>query len=128
MTDLDELVEKCDYDTKLAVTAWVMENIVNHARERGSFRYLIYQRLGFKQDAYVALYDAGGMEISNEFDLNTKDELIKVTRENNYDKLKPYLGLCDEPDCYSEISCGTPTENGYRNTCGKHHPKLKKQP
>jgi len=125
---MDELVEKCDYDTKLAVTAWVMENIVNHAREGGSFRYLIYQRLGFNLDAYVPLYEAGGMEISNEFDLNTKGELIKVAKENNYDKLKPYLGLCDEPDCYSEISCGTPTENGYRNTCGTHMPRMHSQP
>jgi hypothetical protein len=126
--NMDELVEKCDYDTKLAVTAWVMENIVNHAREGGSFRYLIYQRLGFNLDAYVPLYEAGGMEISNEFDLNTKGELIKVAKENNYDKLKPYLGLCDEPDCYSEISCGTPTESGYRNTCGTHMPRMHSQP
>jgi hypothetical protein len=126
--NMDELVEKCDYDTKLAVTAWVMENIVNHAREGGSFRYLIYQRLGFNLDAYVPLYEAGGMEISNEFDLNTKDELIKVAKENNYDKLKPYLGLCDEPDCYDEISCGIPTESGYSHTCGTHMPKMHSQP
>jgi hypothetical protein len=128
MKNLDEIFKECDYDTKLAVTAWVMENIVEHAKEGGSFRYLIYERLGFKSDAYVPLYDAGGMVISNEFDLNTKDELRKVAKDNNYDKMKPWLRLCDEPDCYNEITCGTPTETGYRNTCGKHKPDLKKQP
>lgn len=117
----DELVEKCDYETKLAVTSWVMKNIVDHASEGGSFRYLIYTRLGFNLDAYVPLYSAGGMEISNEFDLNLKDSLIEVVKENKYDKMKPLLGLCDEPDCFHHVSCGWPTKDGgYRNTCTKH--------
>ena len=30
---------------------------------------------------------------------------------------------CDEPDCWSAASCGTPTRAGYRQTCGKHRPK-----
>ena len=30
---------------------------------------------------------------------------------------------CDEPDCWSEATCGTPTDNGYRQTCYKHMPK-----
>ena len=30
---------------------------------------------------------------------------------------------CDEPDCWEFSSCGTPTETGYRRTCGKHLPK-----
>ena len=30
---------------------------------------------------------------------------------------------CDEPDCWSEAACGTPTDNGYRQTCYKHMPK-----
>lgn len=128
MTDLDELVEKCDYDTKLAVTAWVMENIVKHAKEGGSFRYLIYSRLGFESDAYLPLYDAGGMEISNEFDLNIKDKLVEIVKENQYEKLKPALELCDEPGCYKYVTCGTPTDTGYRNTCAEHKPVLNKQP
>lgn len=118
------LVEKCDYETKLAVTAWVMKNIVKHAEEGGSFRYLIYTRLGFNPDAYVTLYEAGGMTISNEFDLQLKDHLIEIVKENNYEKMKPHLGLCDEPSCYNEISCGWPTlDGGYRNTCGTHYVK-----
>lgn len=31
---------------------------------------------------------------------------------------------CDEPDCWEFSSCGTPTPNGYRRTCGKHMPKV----
>lgn len=64
-----ELVKACDYETRLAVTAWVMQNICDHAREGGSFRYLIYGRLNFGFDAYFPLYQAGGMEISNHFTL-----------------------------------------------------------
>ena len=72
MTDLKKLVEQCDYDTKLAVTAWVFQKIVEHGDNPGSFRYLIYDRMGFGPDAYIPLYEAGGMTISNEFDLTEK--------------------------------------------------------
>jgi hypothetical protein len=64
-----KLVADCPYETRLAVAAWVFQHIVAHARERGTFRYLIYDRLGFRNDAYLPLYTAGGMTISNEFDL-----------------------------------------------------------
>lgn len=30
---------------------------------------------------------------------------------------------CDEEGCWRESSCGTPTEHGYRSTCGEHCPK-----
>lgn len=30
---------------------------------------------------------------------------------------------CDEPDCWLEVTCGTPTPSGYRQTCHKHAPK-----
>lgn len=46
--------------------------IVDHAVEGGSFRCLIYDRLGFGPDAYVPLYSAGGMTISNELDLQDR--------------------------------------------------------
>jgi len=31
---------------------------------------------------------------------------------------------CDEPGCTMEASCGTPTADGYRWTCGKHQPNV----
>jgi hypothetical protein len=30
---------------------------------------------------------------------------------------------CDEPECWREASCGTPTPNGYRSTCATHRPR-----
>lgn len=30
---------------------------------------------------------------------------------------------CDEPECFEEATCGTPTQTVYRRTCGKHRPK-----
>ena len=56
---------------KLAVVQWAMKHIVEHATEGGSFRYLIYNRLGFDTAAYAPLLSAG-MIISNEFDLSEK--------------------------------------------------------
>lgn len=63
------LITACPAETRLAIVAWTMHHIIDHAREGGTFRYLIYDRLGFGPEAYVPLYDAGGMIISNEFEL-----------------------------------------------------------
>ena len=57
------------YDQKLAATAFIFKKICEHAKEGGSFQYLIYDRLGFQSDAYPNLYEARGINISNEFKL-----------------------------------------------------------
>lgn len=49
----------------LAHTAWVMRHVAEHLREGGSYRHLIYGRMGYGLDAYTLLESAGGMEISN---------------------------------------------------------------
>lgn len=118
--ELDELIKKCDYDTKLAITAWVFQHIVEHAKEGGSFRHLIYNRLGFDTDSYVPLYEAGGMEISNEFDLSQKQTIIRIAQEKKYEDFKPALNLCDEPGCFKEVTCGFPQGGTYRRTCHEH--------
>jgi hypothetical protein len=118
--ELEELAEKCDPDTKLAVTAWVFKHIVDHAKEGGSYRTLIYQRLGFGPEAYVPLCD-DGITISNEFDLELKDRVIEAYKSKDENKLKAALGLCDEPDCFKYVSCGWPSDTGYRSTCGEHY-------
>lgn len=121
MFEMDEkLVEECDYNTKLAVTQWVMKHIVEHAQEGGSYRYLIYERLGFGMDAYAPLC-ADGLTISNEFDLQFKDNVIKAYQSGDEKELKRVLSICDEPDCKESASCGFNTENGYRWTCSKHN-------
>ena len=116
----EDIVAKTDNETKLAVTAWVFRNIVDHAMEGGSYRYLIYDRLGFGPEAYVPLYDAGGMEISNEFDMSQKSAILDIVQSKKIEALKEPLNLCDEPGCFVEVSCGFPTENGYRRTCFNH--------
>jgi hypothetical protein len=45
-----------------------MRHIVEHAKSGGTYRYLIYTRLGFGPEAYVPLCD-DGLTISNEFNL-----------------------------------------------------------
>jgi hypothetical protein len=126
MTDdwFEEIVNKCDYDTKLAVTAWVFKHIYDHAKNPGSYRYLIYDRLGFDLDSYVPLLDVGGLEISNMlFDVNKIEEMIKIVRDNKIESLKAVLNLCDEPECFNIASCGYPSDNGYRMTCFDHRKK-----
>lgn len=118
-----DMVEWCEHDMKLAVTKWVFKHLVEHAREGGTYRYLIYDRLGFGTEAY-ALLCSDGMTISNEFDLNFKDSLREVAKTEGYDKIKSIVGLCDEPGCYDYISCGWPSDDGYRSTCSKHMKKL----
>jgi hypothetical protein len=121
-------IKDIDYDTKLAVTEWVFKHIVDHGKEGGSFRYLIYNRLGFGPDAYVDLYTAGGMTITNEFDLSLKDNIIEAYKNNDDKKMKETLGLCDEPGCFNHITHGWTeklrSESGiYRATCNEHKTK-----
>jgi len=70
---LDNLAETCDNEVKIAVVRWAMKHIVEHAKEGGSYRYLIYDRMGFGPEAYGALC-SDGITISNEFHL--KDTTI----------------------------------------------------
>jgi hypothetical protein len=118
----EELVEKCDPETKLAVAAWTVSKIVEHGKNPGSFRHLIYGLMGFGPEAYVPMYYAGGMDITNEFDLNIRDDLKEVIREEKIEntRLKKFAGMCDEPDCFETASCGSPSDSGYRWTCNEH--------
>jgi hypothetical protein len=122
--EIQELVDKCDPDTKLAVTAWVISKIDDFGRDPGSFRHLIYTLMGFGPEAYMPIYFAGGMNITNELDYSRSESLAQVLQEEGIDnpKVKAFAGLCDEPGCYDPVSCGTPTPDGYRNTCYEHKP------
>ena len=115
-----KMADECDYTLKLAVTQWVMKHIVEHAKEGGSYRYLIYDRLGFDMDAYAPLC-RDGMTISNEFDLDVVPDARKALAEGDHEKLKKILSCCDEPGCYEQITSGYPAEGGYRQSCSKHY-------
>lgn len=122
MSEFDDLVAKYDYQTKLDIAAWVISKIDEHGAEGGSFRYLIYERLGFGPDAYVPIYEAGGMNISNELDYDAIPNLRKIVEEEKIDnlKLKQALRTCDEPGCFAPATCGWPSEPKYRLTCYNH--------
>jgi hypothetical protein len=116
----DDMVEWCDHDMKLAVTKWVMKHIVDHAEEGGSYRYLIYDRLGFGPEAYAPLC-SDGMTISNEFDLSLKQQVAKYLKNNDIEGAKKALGYCDSAGCFNEASSGYPTKDGYRHSCIEHY-------
>lgn len=102
--ELDKLSDECPYETKLAVVRWAMKHIVRHASEGGSYRYLIYDRLGFELDAYAALLD-DGMIISNEFDIDRINEIKKIVVRDRIHSLKRPLTLCDDVECFKVASC-----------------------
>ena len=79
---LAEIVENTPYEVRLAVTAWAIKHILAHAREGGSYRYLIYERLGFDADAYGVLQTAGALDISNEFDIERMNNIKEHVREH----------------------------------------------
>ena len=60
-----EEFEKIDYNTRLKITGYIMKILREHAQEGGSYRYLIYDRLGFNEDAYIYLQDNGGLYLHN---------------------------------------------------------------
>lgn len=66
------VAEEVGYDARLRIVAETFRAVVAHAREGGSYRHLIYGRLWFNEDAYAPLLEAGGMDISNEFNLSEK--------------------------------------------------------
>jgi len=123
--DEDAVLDKAvwdglDYETRLAVAGHVIRKVVEVGRDPCSFRYFIYDVLGFEPNAYVPLYLAGGMEITNNFDLNQNEAIREVVEKHRYDSLKQLLDLCDESGCYRNASCGYPTKSGYRRTCFFH--------
>ncbi len=64
---VEEAWARVSHRDRLAIVADTFRAIVAHAREGGSFRHLIYGRLGFGYEAYSELYASGGMDISNYF-------------------------------------------------------------
>ena len=68
------LDEKMERPTAEQV-AWVLAHIDDHLKEGGTFRKLIYDRMGFGVGEYQLFYEAGGMNISNAFcELRTYEE------------------------------------------------------
>ncbi len=118
--DLSDEMKDLTNNQKLAVVQWAMKHIVEHARDGGSYRHLVYGRLGFGPEAYAALCN-DGLTISNEFDLELKDLILNALKEDDSIKIKRVLGLCDEFDCFEYVSCGWQAIDRYRVTCSEHY-------
>lgn len=54
---------------------WVFRKICENAG-KGSFRYLIYDVMGFGVEDYEKLYHAGGMSINNAMDIVVNERSI----------------------------------------------------
>ena len=113
-------IKSLPMQTRIAAAAWVMKHIVDHAKEGGSFRHLIYSRLGLDTSAYVPLC-SDGMTISNEFDLNSNQHIVEALKQNDISKVKYLLGLCQQPDCWDFASTWSPGVNGTVALCSKHY-------
>ena len=90
-TTFPEIVASLTDEQRMAVASWVFQTLCDHAREGGTFRHLIYDRLGFGPEAYVALCESGGLTISNEFRLPARpgdeqkdldSQILSSLREN----------------------------------------------
>lgn len=57
------------------------------------------------------------LEAANPFDAN--DTISGCPKCKSAQTMRT---TCDEPGCWEPDTCGTPTPNGYRRTCGKHVP------
>jgi len=64
MKSVEEVWNSLTYDQRLAAAAVVFKAVWAHMQSGGTYRYLIYDRLGFEPDAYAVLLSEG-MNISN---------------------------------------------------------------
>ena len=52
-------------------------------------------------------------------DVSVFDEAVAVCPKCHYVESSVRFA-CDEDGCWEYVTCGTPTNNGYRSTCGRH--------
>ncbi len=81
-----EVWDGLTYKQRLAATAVVFKYIYAQIREGGTYRYLIYNRLGFNEDAYCVLFPEG-LDISN---------AVHELRED-HSKFDPICRKCGDP-------------------------------
>ena len=71
----DKIWKDLPEDVRLACADVIFRAIDQHAREGGTFRQLIYDRLGLTMDgAYAVLQCAGALELSDNYDLSEATE------------------------------------------------------
>jgi hypothetical protein len=87
-----------------------------------------------REDASYSFRAAGGLiaELRGEGDYmdwyccgpyaEVSDHIARVLKKQGW-IADAMPSICDEPGCLNFVSCGTPTEGGYRHTCGDHQPE-----
>jgi hypothetical protein len=55
---------------------------------------------------------------------NPFDPTERVTGCPNCNAVESMIECCEWEGCWRNTSCGTPTPDGYRRTCGDHIPKV----
>lgn len=60
-----KLVAAVDEETRLAIACWTVERICENWRLGGTYRYLLYDLMGFGPEAYGAMQWAGMLDIHN---------------------------------------------------------------
>ena len=102
----ENVIEKEDFKKPTPEqTAWILKHVRNHFEEGGSYRYLIYNRLGYDESEYQTFYENGGFALSQMAnELINYNEIIKtlfqlqkegkgVTQEKLGEILKPLTDL-----------------------------------
>lgn len=92
-----------DDSQRIKIVADTFRAIVEFAHEGGTFRGLIYEKLGLSENAYTPLYLAGGMTITNSFCLKHSDshgipealQVLEKLAENAPMELHPTLKRAD---------------------------------
>lgn len=114
------------YDQRLGATSIVFRAIHEHMQSCGSFRFLIYNRLGFSSDAYSELYNAGGLDISNmcgDYGLNvlgsdddsvssTDSQPDKCQNNGQNNEPEPYKVLKSQPEVVTDDVTFSESNNG----------------
>jgi hypothetical protein len=66
MKDNDTLLHGQSKPT-IEQAAWVVSHLTDSMVDGGTFRYLIYDRMGYGPEAYMPMLEAGAMAINNAF-------------------------------------------------------------
>lgn len=74
-----EIFESLDYEQRLFVAFHIFKQFYeNEFVDEGSYRHLIYNKLGFSTDAYAALIDSGLMSLHN--NIYTHDHILSAIK------------------------------------------------
>ena len=58
------------------------------------------------------------LSAANPFDPNERISGCPICKT-----IESIISVCDEPECWAGVTCGTSTPKEYRSTCGEHCPK-----